>query len=249
MELDSYFYELFENLPRQGLGDNESTRRALAMMGELPAAVRLLDIGCGSGMQTIELAKNVGGTIVALDNHRPFLDQLREKAEREGLSGRIETVCGSMDSMEFEKHSFDLIWTEGAIFVIGFERGLREFKTFLGPRGSMAVSELCWIKDDPPEEIRAFFGAVYPDMKPVAERIDQVKKAGFEPLGSFTIPESASWDNYYRPLEDRMEGMRLKYPGNARVDELCLDTEREIDMYRRYADWYGNCFFVMRSED
>ena len=124
MELDSYFYELFEGLPRQGPGDSQSTKKALAMIQPLPNDVRILDIGCGSGTQTIELARNTSGTITALDNHQPFLDELDRRVSREGLTERIKVVNGSMFSLDFAKESFDIIWSEGAIFIIGFEQGL-----------------------------------------------------------------------------------------------------------------------------
>jgi ubiquinone/menaquinone biosynthesis C-methylase UbiE len=250
MELDEYFYELFENLPRQGPGDNESTRRALALMGTLPDAVRVLDIGCGSGTQTIELAKNVGGTITALDNHQAFLDELNRRATREGLSERIRTVNGSMFSLDFSKESFDIIWSEGSIFVIGFERGLEEFRPLLKPGGHLAVTELCWIKDDQPREIAAYFEAVYeslPAMKNVAGNHECIERAGYELIGSFTLPESAWLDNYFHPVETYVERMRLKYPGNARVDELCNEMLHEIDMYRKYSKYYGYVFYVMRK--
>jgi ubiquinone/menaquinone biosynthesis C-methylase UbiE len=247
MELDEYFYELFESLPRQGPGDNESTRKALAMIGALPDTVRVLDIGCGTGVQTIELAKNIGGTITALDNHQPFLDELGRRAAREGFSDRIETVNGSMLSLGFAESSFDVVWCEGAIFIIGFEQGFEAFRPVLRPGGYMAVSDLCWLREDPPREISDFFGTEYPPIPSAAEVLEIVKKTGYKPVGSFTLPESSWWDNYNRPMETGIEGMRRKYPGNERVEELCRRMEREIDMYRRYAKYYGYVFFVMRK--
>jgi ubiquinone/menaquinone biosynthesis C-methylase UbiE len=247
MDLDSYFYELFENLPRQGPGDNESTRKALGMMRPLPDTVDVLDIGCGSGMQTIELAGHINGTITALDNHQPFLDELERRAAREGLSGRIKTVNGSMFSLGFAESSFDVVWCEGAIFIIGFEQGLEAFRRVLKPGGYIAVSDLCWLRDDPPREIADFFGIEYPPIPSVAEVLEIVKKTGYEPVGSFTLPESTWWDSYYRPVEKGVEGMRRKYPGNERVEDLCRRMERETDMYRKYASYYGYVFFVMRK--
>ncbi len=247
MELDSYFYELFNDLPRQGPGDNESTRKALSMMRALPATVRLLDIGCGAGMQTIELAKNINGTITALDNHQPFLDELKRRASREGFSEKIKTVNRSMFSPGFERGSFDVVWSEGAIFIIGFERGLKEFKQFLKPGGYMAVTDLCWIKDDPPQEIAAFFGKEYPAILSAAESLECIDRTGYETIGSFTLPESVWWEGYNRPMETGIERMRGKYPGNERVEELCRTMEREIHMYRKYSKYYGYVFFVMRK--
>lgn len=247
MELDSYFYELFEGLPRQGPGDNESTKKALHMMRQLPATLNVLDIGCGSGMQTIELAGSTTGTITALDSHQPFLDALGQSVSREGLSERIKIVNGSMFSLDFAKESFDVIWSEGAIFIIGFEQGLNEFKPFLKRGGCMAVTDLCWIKDDPPQEIAAFFGEEYPAILSAAQSLECIDRTGYEPIGSFTLPESVWWESYFRPMEAGIERMRGAYPGNERVDELCRTMKREIDMYRRYAKYYGYVFFVMRK--
>jgi SAM-dependent methyltransferase len=247
MELDSYFYELFEGLPRQGPGDNESTRKALAMMRGLPDGIRVLDIGCGSGMQTIELARHINGTITALDNHQPFLDKLAGRVRREGFAEAIRIVNGSMFSLDFTKEGFDLIWSEGAIFIIGFEQGLNEFKPFLKPGGYLAVTDLCWIKDDPPQEIAAFFGEEYPAILSAAQSLECIDRTGYEPIGSFTLPESTWWESYFHPMEAGVGRMRAKYPGNERVEELCRTMEREIDMYRRYSDYYGYIFFVMRK--
>jgi ubiquinone/menaquinone biosynthesis C-methylase UbiE len=247
MDLDEYFYELFENLPRQGPGDNESTRKALAMIGALPDAVRVLDIGCGAGVQTIELAKNINGTITALDSHQPFLDELVRRAAREGFSDRIETVNGSMFSLGFAESSFDIVWCEGAIFIIGFEQGLEAFRRVLKPGGYIAVSDLCWLRDDPPREIADFFRIENPPIPSVAEVLEIVKKTGYELIGSFSLPESTWWDSYYRPVETEIEAMRRKYPGNERVEDLCRRMERETDMYRKYAKYYGYVFFVMRK--
>jgi ubiquinone/menaquinone biosynthesis C-methylase UbiE len=247
MELDEYFYEVFENLPRQGPGDNESTRKALSMIRPLPDTVRVLDIGCGAGVQTIELAKNVGGTIIALDNHQPFLDEMERRASREGLSERIRTVNGSMFELDFADESFDIVWCEGAIFIIGFEQGLEAFRRVLKPGGFLAVTDLCWLDDDPPDEIKDYLNAVDPNIRNAAGCLDGIRRAGYETVGSFTLPESAWRDGYYRPLEAETARMRHAYPGNARVSELCDDMEREIVMYRKYSKYYGYIFFVMKK--
>ena len=72
----AYLYELYEALPRCGPGDTEATRRAFTAIFHTSEVPDILDIGCGTGDQTIELAKLSMGNILALDNHRPFLDQL-----------------------------------------------------------------------------------------------------------------------------------------------------------------------------
>jgi ubiquinone/menaquinone biosynthesis C-methylase UbiE len=67
-----------------------------------------LDVGCGPGMQTIELAKNTDGIIYALDNHDKFLDHLKNKAKKENLDNKIQMINGSMFTLDkyFKKEEF-----------------------------------------------------------------------------------------------------------------------------------------------
>ncbi len=76
----------------------------------LPERPRILDLGCGPGAQTLELAGLCQGRIVAVDNHEPFLEQLRPRAAQLGLADRVEARLGDMGSLPFEPGSFDLIW-------------------------------------------------------------------------------------------------------------------------------------------
>ena len=165
MEIPDIFFEIFNNLPRGGPGDNESTRKAFSSLRDLPERVHFLDIGCGPGMQTIELAKLINGQIIALDNHQPFLDKLNTEAKREGLENKIKTVNNSMFSMDFKKEQFDVIWSEGAVYIYGFESALKDWRIFLKNEGYFIVSELAWIRDQPPQEIKEFFQEEYPPMK------------------------------------------------------------------------------------
>ncbi len=58
--------------------------------------------------------------IVAVDLFPEFLEVLQSRAQEAGLTGRIETLAASMDALPFEPESLDLIWSEGAIYNLGF---------------------------------------------------------------------------------------------------------------------------------
>jgi ubiquinone/menaquinone biosynthesis C-methylase UbiE len=60
------------------------------MIRDLPRKPRIIDIGCGPGMQTVELAKLSKGSIEVVDNHQPFLDQLRKKSSVEGVGDTLK---------------------------------------------------------------------------------------------------------------------------------------------------------------
>jgi ubiquinone/menaquinone biosynthesis C-methylase UbiE len=88
-----------------------------------------------------------------VDNHQPFLDVIREQAGKDGMDGRIKTVCASMDALPFGKGQFDLIWSEGAVFIIGFEKGLTTWKPFVKKGGFMVVPDAAWFEPNPPQEL------------------------------------------------------------------------------------------------
>lgn len=251
-----FFYEIFDaSLPRLGPGDDASTRKALDMLlttrpQRKDAKLRILDIGCGNGAQTIQLAKYVDGTITAVDNHKPFLDELQRRAEAESLSEKIEFCLKDMRALGIEMGSFDLIWAEGSLFIMGFREGLEACHDLLTPSGLLAASELSWLRPDPPSECRKFFADEYPAMVDIAANLAAIESCGYEVLGHFTLPESAWWTPYYHPLEDRLQSLREKYATDPERIEAIESIHLEIEIYRKYSSYYGNVFYLMqRSRD
>ncbi|MEA2074286.1 MAG: class I SAM-dependent methyltransferase [Euryarchaeota archaeon] len=93
---------------------NKHTKRAFLMLPELEKP-KILDIGCGTGVPTMKLARLSTGHVIGLDISQPFLDELKRKVEKAGFSDRVKTVKCSMSEMDFPDESFDLIWAEGSI--------------------------------------------------------------------------------------------------------------------------------------
>jgi ubiquinone/menaquinone biosynthesis C-methylase UbiE len=254
-EQTEFFYEMFDaSLPRLGPGDDASTKRALDSLlgaglsrGKASTAVRwrILDIGCGNGAQTILLAKHTSGMILALDNHQPFLDELQRRAEAAGVRTRIRLSLRDMRTLTAEDGPFDLIWSEGALFVMGFRKGLTTCRSLLMRGGGLAVSELCWLKSNPPAECREFFAGAYPAMADVHANLAVMRACGYEVVDHFTQPESAWWEPYYLPLQSRLCLLRDKYAGDSEKLSMMESVRKEIDIYRSYSAYYGNVFYVM----
>ena len=241
------FFELHQDLPREGPGDNASTLKALSFMAGLPPQPAILDIGCGPGMQTIELAKHTRGRITAIDTHQPFLDRLNRLAQAEGVADNITTINMSMFALDFPAQSFNAIWSEGAIYIMGFEAGTRACRPWLKPDGYVAVTELAWLRADPPAEAGAFWRDNYAGMQSVQGNLDSVRAAGYREVAHFVLPTSSWWDNYYTPQAARIAMLREKYRDDAEAILLLDESHKEIDLYRDYSDWYGYVFYIMQA--
>lgn len=247
MEGIEYIYELCEALPRSGPGDNEFTRRAFNSIPQPQKHPFILDIGCGQGMQTIELAKISDGKIIALDNHQGFLDMLMGQANKQGLEEKIIPQNMSMLDMNFEEGTFDIIWSEGALYFMGFQNGLKRCHQLLKDKGYLAVTELVYTVSVPPNAVVEYFGTEYPDIKNIAEKIEIIKKEGFNLISNFTLPESAWLDNYYIPIEKKLPRLNKKYQGNEVALTVFEGFKHEVDFYRKYSKFYGYEFFVMQK--
>jgi SAM-dependent methyltransferase len=241
-----YFHEIYEAMPRQGPGDRASTERALRLLPALTPRQRILDIGCGSGAQTLDLARATPARIVAVDNHPPFIARLRRHAGELGLSARIAAKVADMSNLPFPDGSFDLVWSEGAIFIIGFARGLAAWRRLLHPGGHMVVSELCWLDAGPAEEVREFFTQEGAEVGDVEAARQAVAAAGYRLVADFVLPPAGWWENYYVPLAECLERFRLAHPADPDALAVAARSEHEIDIYRRYPNAFGYAFFVMR---
>lgn len=243
--LPPVFWDIHSGLPREGPGDNASTLRAYSMLDGLPSNPRILDIGCGPGQQTLELAAISGGHIAAVDLHRPFLHELRARAFERGLGKQIATVNASMAALPFADQTFDLIWCEGAMYNLGFVEALTTWKRVLRPRGYMAVTEPCWLKAGAPDDVRKMF-AEYAAVAFADDWLPVIANAGFWTVGRFTLPESAWWDDYYAPMIERLAMLRERYRDADAAREVIGEHDREIDAYRKHSAYYGYTFFVLR---
>ena len=249
MEEQSLFYEIYQEMPRQGPGCSEATLQAFSLLPQQSKILRILDIGCGSGTQTIDLARVSPAEIDALDNHRPFLDKLAKKSLPFGLSERIRPWEGSMFELPFAPATFDLIWAEGAIYIMGFQKGLTEWRQFLKPGGFIAVTELTWLESSPPKEVYDFWQGAYPGMNDIQGNLALVKEAGYRLIDHFILPEKAWWQEFYVPLAQRVQTLRRVHEGNAVAQSIYDAEEKEVNLYRRYSKTYGYVFYIMQKED
>ncbi len=246
--MESAIFEIFDGLPRQGPGSNECTEKAFRTIPAIPSDASILDIGCGVGMQTLHLAEICAScSITAVDVYQPYLDTLMENAKEKGVADRITTVCASMDDLPFEDEEFDIIWAEGSIFVMGFEKGLSYWKRFLKEDGYIALTEATWFTDTPSVEAIQFWKECYPDIKTISGNEKIIEDAGYTILKSFKVPASAWLDDFYIPLEKRLDSIEAKFKGDIDAESVIEFSQKEMEIFRKHSDEYGYAFFVFQK--
>lgn len=238
---------LHQGLARLGPGNSASTLRALALCEHLPPAPDVLDVGCGTGAQTLDLAKATDGQIKAVDLFDVFLQQLNESAGEQHLDHRIQTEVADMSALPFAPASFDLVWSEGAAYNIGFDQALTTWKPLLRPGGYLALTELSWFQPSPPDELTKFWSENYPAIRNVEANLDAAKALGLQLVDNFHLPTEAWTHGYYAPLKKRLALFQTELAEDADAQELVRMMEYEMSLMDRFSEFFGYEFFVLRS--
>ncbi|MCY3858995.1 MAG: class I SAM-dependent methyltransferase [Gammaproteobacteria bacterium] len=240
----SLFFELYSGLPRQGPGSAESTRRALSCVPVLTPESRILDLGCGTGAQTLVLARYTPAKIYAIDTYEPYVIDLNIQATELGVADRVAAFHGDMRKLTFETESFDLVWSEGAIYNVGVNTALKDWRRFLRSDGHLVFTEVCWKGRDAPDECRLFWQNEYPEIRHTEVLLDEIEKCDYIVVDHFPLMASDWWDEYYGPLQSNVDVFRRRYVGDRDAERLCDLCQCEIDIWLKYSEYYDYEFFV-----
>ncbi len=247
--LTDYYTEFFKELDRQGPGDDKYTELAFRLLDPPPDHPRILDVGSGTGRQSLTLARIAYCEITAVDVFDAFLNILNKRAKKNTLKGTISTRNASMFELPFEDQMFDVIWSEGSIYIMGFEKGLKAWKRLLNPGGYLVVSEIVWLQRDIPEEIRDYWNTVYPEIGTVSEKLAVIETCDYQVLAHMTLPQYAWEHNYYGLMEARKKDFLNQY-GDVKEARRIVESEMELEsnLFKNYKDYYGYVFFIMRKK-
>lgn len=240
--------DLHKHAIRQGPGGDAETRLALDFCRVDPSKpLKIADIGCGTGASTLVLARELNATITAVDFLDEFLEILEKRAKDAGVSEKITTLSCSMDNLPFEDEEYDILWSEGAIYNIGFENGIRSWKRYLKPGGCLAVSEITWLTDERPAELHQHWDSEYQEIDRASSKISLLEKSGYSPVGYFVLPDHCWMENYYNPMQKSFEAF-LERHGNSDEAQAVVDAESlEIELYKKYRKYFGYGFYIAKK--
>lgn len=238
------FFKVYEKMKRQGPGSQETTRNVVTKVKQLKDIKTILDIGCGKGQSSLILASELNANVDAIDNHQPFLDYLTAEAERLKLSGKVKAHNMSMFDIRFEDYFFDLIWSEGSAYFMGFENALKQWRRLLKPRGILFVSEAVWLTEKVSPECRDYWKVEYPNMKSVDKRKSQAVVCGYEIKDCFELPRS-DWELFFEDME-RCVNEEIRTTGMTKTYK---DILKGIEIEKKYGGEYGYlCMLLQRTK-
>ncbi|MGD1890579.1 MAG: class I SAM-dependent methyltransferase [Cyclobacteriaceae bacterium] len=241
--------DLHKNSARQGPGSPEDTLKALELIGiSKKKGLKLADIGCGSGGQTITLAQNIDGHITAVDLVSDFLEELNEKSKLFKVDEKIKTLEESMNHLPFKKESFDIIWSEGAIYNIGFETGIKKWREYLKPGGYLSVSEITWITNTRPKEIEDYWRVECPEISTASNNIKILEDNGYALRGYFCLKEDSWITNYYEHIEARFSSFLQRHKHSESSREIVKAYKAEIELYRRFKEYFSYGFYIAKRD-
>jgi len=244
ISMHDFLCESHIGLERQGPGSPEMTIKALGFVDNLNQISRIADLGCGTGGQTMVLAQYTKGSIFGLDHFPDFINAFNDNVKKLNLQDKVKGIVGSMDNLPFQNDEFDLIWSEGAIANIGFERGLNYWRGFLKNDGYIAVTYESWFTDERPAEIERWWVDAVPEIDTIGHNISIMQKAGYNFVAAFTLPEKCWMDNYFIPRKTAGEALLKKYTGNKTVEAFIKNDEYEVELYSKYKQYYGYVFYI-----
>lgn len=242
--------DLHKGANRQGPGGDAETEMAIGVAGiNRDTPLKIADIGCGTGAPTLMLARLLNAKITAVDFLQDFIDVLKVRAQSDGVEEKITPLCASMEQLPFEDEEFDVIWSEGAIYNIGFEKGVADWKRHLKPSGLLIASEITWLTIARPSELQNHWDNEYPEIDTASAKIKILEENGYTPIGYFVLPEHCWLDNYYEPMRKNFDAFLSRH-GDSKEARGIVEAERhEIDLYEKYKAYFSYGVYIARKFD
>lgn len=179
MEIPLYFHQAYRDLDRLSPGSEDTTLKAMDKIDiNIDDKLYVLDIACGVGTSTIQLAKYFeNAEIEAFDLFKHYTVSLDEKIAENALEDRVFSSVGDMKDPDFANEEFDIVFCEASVEIMGFKRALDEWRRLMKPNGYMVISDVSWISRPSGESVK-FWKNIYDEVDTIENKIKQIESAG-----------------------------------------------------------------------
>lgn len=193
-----------------------------------------LEIGCGAGGFSIELAKRQDVHVVALDTNPYALDRAMAAASKAQMIGTVE-FC-QKPAADFNGEPVDLLVCIGASQAFGTPRqALQTLRGLLAPNGTLVFAELSW-SAKPPSEYLQYLATSESDYWTAKEAEHVFAEAGLKVEASM-IASADSWAQYEA---DVLHG-RLEFAKTLAPDQAAEIVETSTEWFRLYEAHGRHC--------
>lgn len=234
---------LFGGMEQLAPGGDVHTLNVLRLLPRQQFEV-IVDAGCGTGRQTMVLARELSTIVNAIDLYSPFLNNLNQRAESAQLANFVRTQQADIQDIPHLFPRIDLLWSEGAAYNIGFANALTIWARSIDRDGFAVVSELSWLGAPIPSPVKIFFNSCYPAMQSIDQNRSLAETAGYRVLNIYTLPPTAWVEGYYDVLEPRAQAL-IDHPDSS-VRDLARATLQEIEIFRCAENSYGYVFYILQ---
>ncbi|KUJ83584.1 class I SAM-dependent methyltransferase [Microbulbifer flavimaris] len=240
--------DLHRGASRQGPGGDSEVEKAIGLAGiDRDASLKIADIGCGTGASTLTLARLLNAKIFAVDFLQDFLDALAGRAQSGGVAEKITPICASMEQLPFEDEEFDVIWSEGAIYNMGFAKGVADWNRYLKPGGLLVASEITWLTNSRPSKLHHHWNNEYPEIGAASAKIKVLEDSGYTPIGYFVLPEQCWLDNYYEPMRRSFDAFLTRNENSEEARAIVEAERREIELYEKYKAYFSYGMYIAKK--
>jgi len=201
------------------------TRKAYSLLPGIKNP-QILDVGCGTGIPTIELQKISKGHVIGIDIDERSLGILRRRIIDKGLNDKVSVLNVSIPMMNFPKESFDIIWSEGAVFVIGFENSIKSWRKFLKPNGFLVLHD---------------------DIKNKTKKIESIEKYGYKLEAEFDLSFEIWWNEYYSKIEKLVEKYKDRFPNYPELRKEIESDKNQVNMCKSTPELVRSFYAILKD--
>jgi SAM-dependent methyltransferase len=135
-------------------------------------------------------------------------------------------VRGTLFEIDLPDEAFGVVWSEGSIQFIGFERGLREWRRLIRLGGFLVVHD---------------------EIGNLPLKLRQIPHCGYSLLGHFTISEKIWRRDYYEPLQQRIQELRTEHRDDPDAMDLLAKEQHEVAVFNKGKKRFASVFLVMQK--